>query len=234
MNLFDVNRATLPEKRVRWTPCVRIIPTRFPPINLFQRVADADDLASVHAVEAMTNTRLRDANGDQPLVPAVDRVSGPGASWIMAPFTHVYGPGGRFSTREFGAYYAAKTLQTAIAETRYHRERFLRATMEPAIEIGMRVIHADLSAKLHDARGKGATRAELYDSENYAAPQALASVLREGGSAGVVYDSVRDVGGQCAAVFRPRTLTNCRQAEHLAYLWDGERIGAVVRKSLIG
>jgi hypothetical protein len=49
----------------------------------------------------------------------------------------------------------------------------------------------------------------------------------------VVYDSVRHPGGQCAAVFRPRLLSNGRQAEHLGYLWDGVRITAVVRKTLL-
>jgi hypothetical protein len=222
-----------PVKRVRWMPCVRIIPSRFPPIDLFERVADPADLESVYAVEALTNARLRDEVGDLPLVPPEARVSGPGSSWIMAPFTHVHGPGGRFSTPEFGAYYTARRVETAIAETRYHRERFLRATREPPIEIGMRVLHADLSTRLHDLRGAAARHPAIYHDTDYSAGQRLAASLRAAGSFGVVYDSVRDPGGECAAVFVPRALANCRQAEHLGYLWDGSRIGAVVRKSLL-
>ena len=195
-----------PTRRLRWAPSVRIIPSRFPPIDLFERVADPADLESVLAVEALTNARLRDEVGDLPLVEAEDRVSGPGASFIMAPFTHVYGPGGRYSTKDFGAYYTARSLRTAVAETRYHRERFLRATNEAPIEIGMRVLYADLSATLHDVRGKQQQHAALYESERYDAPQRLAARLRANGSHGVVYDSVRDNGGQCAAVFRPRVL----------------------------
>jgi hypothetical protein len=222
-----------PVKRVRWVPCVRIIPSRFPPIDLFERVADPADLESVYAVEALTNARLRDEVGDLPLVPPEARVSGPGSSWIMAPFTHVHGPGGRFSTREFGAYYAARHVRTAIAETRYHRERFLRATREPPIEIGMRVLHADLSTRLHDLRGTRARYPDIYHDSDYSAGQRLATELRAAGSFGVVYDSVRDPGGQCAALFQPRALANCRQAEHFGYVWDGTRISAVVRKSLV-
>ena len=222
-----------PLRRVRWQPCVRIIPSRFPPVDLFQRVADPSDLERVHAIEALTNARMRDDSGDMPLVPADDRVSGPGSEWIMAPFTHVFGPGGRFSTREFGAFYAARTLATAVAETRYHREQFLRATREPPMEIGMRALRTDLTARLHDVRGESGRHPELYRSDEYAAPQTLASRLREGGSNGIVYDSVRYQGGQCVAILRPRTLSNCRQAEHLGYLWDGNEITSVYRKSLL-
>ena len=142
-----------PVRRVVWEPCVRVVPSRFPPIALFERVADPSDFDSVYAIEALTNSRLRDEVGELTLVPAGDRVSGPGASWVMAPFTHISGPGGRFSTGAFGAYYCARTLDTAIAETRHHRERFLRATQEGALEISMRVIHATLDAELHDLRG---------------------------------------------------------------------------------
>lgn len=222
-----------PLRRVRWQPCVRIIPSRFPPIDLFERVAEPADLDSVHAIEALTDSQVRDETGDMPLVTSDDRVRGPGSTWIMAPFTHVYGPGGRYNTREFGAFYAAKSLDTAVAETRYHRERFLRATREPPMEIGMRVLHANLAARLHDVRDAGESYPELYRSTDYSAPQILARHLREGGSHGVVYDSVRHEGGQCVAVFRPRALSNCRQAEHLGYQWDGNAIASVYRKSLL-
>lgn len=222
-----------PLRRVRWQPCVRIIPSRFPPIDLFERVAMPADLDSVHAIESLTNSRVRDENGDMPLVASDDRASGPGSTWIMAPFTHVYGPGGRFSTREFGAFYAAKTLATAVAETRYHRGQFLRATRQPPMEIGMRVLHTNLAARLHDVREAGEPYPELYRSSDYTAPQMLATRLRAQGSHGVVYDSVRHGGGQCVAVFRPRVLSNCRQAEHLGYHWDGNEIASVIRKSLL-
>jgi hypothetical protein len=60
----------------------------------------------------------------------------------------------------------------------------------------------------------------------------LARALRERGSWGIAYDSVRREGGQCAAVLRPRALSACRQAEHLIYRWDGEEIAEVFEKRL--
>lgn len=222
-----------PLNDVEWRNCVRIIPSRFPPIDLFERVADPRDLEAVYVVEAMTNARLRDQVGELSRVPPDERVSGAGASWIMAPFTRPTVPGGRYSTAEFGAYYAARRLSTAIAETTYHRTNFLRATREAAIDLDMRVLQADLRAPLHDVRGLRGEHPELYQSDDYSAPQALATRLREGGGWGMAYDSVREEGGECAAAWRPRALSRCRPAQHLTYVWDGEAIVRVYRKAAV-
>lgn len=108
------------------------------------------------AVESLTNPRLRDEVGDIRLVPPQDRVSGPGSSVIMAAFTHVNPEGGRFSTDGVGVFYAANDIKTAVAETAYHRERFLRATNQGRIALDMRAYAVDLVAALHDLRGRQA------------------------------------------------------------------------------
>lgn len=225
--------ADVPVSSVRWTSCFRVIPSRFPPIQLFERVADPADLDAVFAIEALTNDRIREETGSLRLVAPADRVTGAGAGYVMAAFTHVSPLGGRFTDGSFGAYYAARDLRTAIDETVWHRERFLRATGEKPIELDMRVLRARLSTDLHDLRGLREIRPELYASEGYAAPQALARSLRNAGSWGVVYDSIRRVGGECAAVFRPRAISRCQQVQHLGYLWDGERIGTVYEKKIL-
>ena len=215
---------------VAWRPCYRIIASRFPPISLFEAVADLADLEAVFAVESMTNPRARDEIGELALVPIGDRVSGPGTSAIMAAFTHLNPDGSRFSDGSFGVFYAARELDTAVAETRHHRARFLRATGEPAQELDMRVYAVDLVGRLHDLRGIAEDAPALYSLDNYGASQALGGALRGLGSDGLVYDSVRSPGGQCAAVFRPRLLSDCRQERHLCYVWDGNTISAVYEK----
>ncbi|MCU0839224.1 MAG: RES family NAD+ phosphorylase [Rhodospirillales bacterium] len=215
---------------VAWKPAWRIIPSRFPPIPVFERVAAPEDLEAVFAVEAMTNPRLRDEAGEISLVPPEDRVAGPGASVIMAAFTHLNPEGSRFSDGTFGVFYAASELVTAIAETRYHRERFMRATRQGRMELDMRAYCVDLDGRLHDLRGRQADYPLVYHSENYAAGQQLAVTLRRAGADGIAYDSVRWRGGQCAAVFRPRLLASARQERHLCYFWDGARIVDIYEK----
>jgi hypothetical protein len=220
----------IPTSAVRWLPCYRIIPSRFPPINLFERVTDPADLETVLEIESMTNDRLRDEVGALNLVPSEDRISGPGTSPIMAAFTHLPPYGSRFTDGSFGVFYAGRTLDTSIAETKHHREAFLRATSEPRIELDMRVYAVDLDTMLHDIRGMKDTMAEVYDPSSYAASQALAIEIRTSGSSGLTYDSVRNPDGECVAIFKPRVLSNCRQERHLTYVWDGSSISTVYEK----
>ncbi|RIV92810.1 RES domain-containing protein [Aurantiacibacter xanthus] len=221
---------SIPVSAVRWQPCYRIIPSRFPPIELFEAVADPADLEAVFRIEAMTNDRLREEVGELTLVPAEDRVAGPGTSPIMAAFTHLNPAGDRFTDGSYGVFYASLTIETAIAETRHHRTRFLAATEEPAQEIDVRVYAVDLDADLHDIRAMRDSHPAYYHPTSYAVSQDLGRALRDAGSDGVVYASVRDEGGECAAVFRPRLLSNCRQERHLCYVWDGRAISTIYEK----
>jgi hypothetical protein len=229
----ELSAADVPVRAVRWAPCFRIIPSRFPPVQLFERVADPADLEAVFAIEALTNDRLREEAGELRLVPPEDRIAGAGSSFIMASFTHLPPAGGRFTDGTFGAYYAARERETAISETVYHRERFMRATGEPPMELDVRVLRATLRADLHDLCGAQVRWPGVYDPHDYAAGQALGRKLRLWRSHGIVYDSVRHAGGTCAAVFRPPALSACKQAEHLVYVWDGERISTIYEKKIL-
>jgi len=224
----------IPIAAVDWRPCFRIVPSRFPPVGLFDAVADPEDLEAVFQIEAMTNDRLRDEVGEISLVPPEDRVSGPGTTPIMAAFTHLNVEGDRFTDGSYGVFYASKDLDTAVAETRHHRIRFLQATDEPAQELDMRIYAVDLNADLHDIRGMQASHPAWYHPTSYAMSQELARSLRENGSNGIAYASVRQAGGECAAVFRPRLLSNCRQERHLCYVWDGQSIAMIYEKKNFG
>jgi hypothetical protein len=224
---------SLPVRRVTWQPCRRIIPSRFPPVNLFERVADPADFEAVFALESLTNDRQRDGVGDIQLVPPHDRITGLGAGYIMAAFTHLNPAGSRFSDGTYGVFYAGHTQATAIAETCYHREQFMRATQEPPMELDMRVLLTDLDQEFTDIRGMQVNLASVYAPESYHASQALGRQLHAANAWGLVYDSVRHAGGACVAVFRPPALSNCRQSLHLCYVWDGARISQVYRKSFL-
>ena len=219
-----------PVARIAWKPCWRIIPSRFPPIQLFERVTEPQDLEAIFELDALTNPRLRNEVGNIRLVPPEDRISGPGTSVIMAAFTHLNTNGSRFSDGTYGVLYAANDFDTVIAETRHHRERFMSATAQQHMELDMRVYLLDLVGELHDLRGQRATQPLIYHTDNYAASQHLGRTLRQAGSNGIAYDSVRRMGGECAAVFRPPLLSNGRQERHLCYIWDGRQIVTVYEK----
>jgi hypothetical protein len=116
-----------------------------------------------------------------------------------------------------------------LAEVRYHQERFLRRTNEGPIRLELRLYVSDLDAKLVDVR----RHAEFHDPDDYRPGQRLGRELRAGGKDGVLYRSVRHSGGLCAAVFRPRVLSACRQSSHFAFHYDGSRIVAIDELSTV-
>lgn len=217
-------------RRVQWPAACRIVPTRHPSVYLYDRVADAADFDALYALEALTNERLRDEAGVVHLVAAEDRVYGPGSGPIMAAFTHVNVDGSRFSDGSHGVFYAARSRDTAIAETRYHHARFLAATAQGPMHLPMRLYHVAIDARLHDLRTPADAWIECHDADRYAASRALARRLVGAGSAGVAYRSVRHDGGQCVGLFSPQGARNCLHAAYLLYAWDGQAFGDVYEK----
>ena len=204
----------------------RIISTRFPAVDLFESLAPPEDWEALAALEALTNPRVLAAVGDLTRVPPSERVGGPGASYLMAPFVHPRP--GRFSDADHGALYAADRLETAIAETRHHQEAFCRDGGLGPLDLDLRVLGLRVRGAFRDLRGL--RRPELYHPTDYTASQALAADLRREGAAGVIYDSVRLPGGQCVAAFTPRGLSHARHLRFLCYRWDGHRIAEVFEK----
>ncbi len=226
-----IDASKVPVRRVSWRPSYRLIPSRYPTVGLYDAIADPADLDVVFAVEALANPRIRDEIGELTLVPKEERLSGPGATPVMAAFTHLNPEGSRFSDGTYGVYYAAHSLETAIAEVSYHRGVFLRRTQEPAIDIDMRLITASVEAELHDllaAEGDAAGNSDRYasvlDPDDYGPSQSLGRRLRAARSWGIRYPSVRHPRGECVGIFRPRALRHAKAAAHLALHWDGQRI----------
>ncbi len=220
----------IPVRAVVWHPCYRISPSRFPPVDLYARVAPPADWGALLELDALTNDQIRDERGTVRLIPPSERPRGPGAALILAAFTQVAPGGARFTDGTYGAYYAARDQETAVAETIFHRTRFLSATRQRPLQLEMQLLEAQLSGELHDLRGLEAELPGVYHPEDYAAARALARQLRGGGSAGVAYDSLRNAGGECAAVFRPRLLSRCRVTRQLTYVWDGGRVTEVYER----
>jgi hypothetical protein len=215
-------------KRIRWSQAYRIVPSRFPPVGVYDRIADPADLDAVFAIEALTNSRLREEADALKMVPRERRISGPGSTPVMAAFTHLNPEGSRFSDGSWGVFYAAHSVVTAVEETAYHRERFLAATAEPSCDLEMRCYRTGIDCKLHDLRGGWS---EMHDPDSYVASVALARRLRADGANGLVFDSVRHAGGECVALFYPDLVAPCVQSEHLIYRWDGKRIAMVLKVS---
>ena len=218
--------APIPVSAVAWRGAVRIIRSLYPPIDLFEDIADPADWPLLISAEQKTNPRLMETIGTLDLVPEARRVGGPGASFLMASFTHVSADRPtRFSAGAYGVLYVGDRFEVALLETVYHHGRFMARTGEPAGWTSQfREIVLEVSAELHDLRIDAAAHAAALDPDDYAAAQAMGARLRADGSEGIVYPSVRCAGGECAGLFYPDLAASPVQGRHLDYHWDGERV----------
>ena len=212
-------------QRIVWPRAWRVIASRFPPIDLFERVSpDAAAWEALIALEQMTNPRLRDEVGEIALVPPEDRVTGPGATYVMASFTHLNPKGSRFSDGTYGVYYAASDLETAVAETMFHFAQFAGDANDPPRSEDMRVLVGRVDESFEDVAAlPPEERDRILAPEDYAAGQAFGRVHREAGAQGVTYPSVRRPTGACIGAFRPGAVGLPVQERHLKYRWTGAR-----------
>jgi len=219
-------------KNLQGTKHYRIVPSRYPPIDLFEALVDPEELDVLYELESLTNDRLRDEVGEISLVPVDERLTGPGASPVMAAFTHIGRPS-RFSDGTYGIYYAGLSIETAILETRFHQQRFLTLTNEAPCELQMRCYIGTISLPLHDIRGKAFDSLKSPDICTYPGCQQFANSMKEKGSHGLYYKSARDINGECIGAFKPIAVSRVKQGKHYSYRWDGEQIATVLEVKTI-
>jgi hypothetical protein len=190
----------------------RLIPSRFPPVDTFERVSGADDLEAVLELEGWTNDRLVAARLKR--LPRAEWVYGrANASVVMAAFLHGAPQGTRFAGPELGAWYAATDILTAATEVAngIRREIALSALQQKTEEL--REYTARLSGSFVDIRG---ARADLHDPDPalYPVTQIFGRSVRSTPNAGIVYDSVRHAGGTNWVSYRPSAVLDVLQERH--------------------
>lgn len=223
-----INIAEVPVNHVKWDRSVRIIRSVFPPIDLFEDIAEPEDWPLLISAEQKTNPRLMETLGNIDLIPAERRVGGQGASYLMAPFTHTSTDRpSRFSDGRLGVLYIASDFETAVHETAHHHAGFMAATNEePGWVSQFRELLMDVDADLHDIRCDAQDFGEALDPVDYTNPQQFAASLRAAGSDGIAYPSVRGEG-ECVGLFYPDLAHNPTQGRHLDYHWNGTRVGLI-------
>lgn len=207
--------------RIDWSRACRIIRSIHPPIDLFEDIADPRDWEALASAESKTNPRLWEHIGRLDLVPPDRRASGPGASYLMAPFTHVSTDRpGRFTDGTYGVYSAGSSEEVAIREVAHHHGRAMAASGEaPGWTSQFRLLTNAIRLDLHDVR----PHAQFHHPTDYSASQDLGQQLRANGANGVVYNSVRCPGGECVGIFWPDLIPAPVQGDHFDYHWDGKR-----------
>ncbi len=221
---MDLN--TIPQVNFVNQTAFRLIPSKYPPRSLFDDVANHDEFEILFAIQELTNPRIRNELGSLNRVPAEQRPYGiRGCNYALGPFVHLNPTGSRFSNGDFGVYYAAEDVQTAIAETRHHQQVYFSGVVGLKFDrLTMRCLKTQFTACLHDIRGDEYKNNSCYLKDNYSAGQQLGSALKHEDKDGLAYLSVRLPHKTCYALFSPIRIKDVIQTTHYEYIWDGEKI----------
>lgn len=210
----------------------RLVNSKFPPIAVFDDVANAEDFEALFALQALTNPRILSQEGRLELLPRSEIPFGiPGCSYAVAPFTHVNPEGSRFSDGSYGVLYLADTIETAIAEVRYHQQAYWSRVSALRYErfVFRGLVAQFVQTNILDALSVPA-KDPIYSPSDYSAARLLGAQARMNGAEGLRYRSVRQAKGICWGLFTPRQVTSVQQAAHYEMIWNGE-IAAVHRLS---
>lgn len=206
----------------------RLINSKFPPIALFDDVANGDEFDALYQIQALTNPRLLNEVGAIELI-ARDQIPFgiPGCSYATAPFTHVNPDGSRFSDGSFGVLYVADNMETALAEVAYHQNKYWSKVENLSYE---RFVFRGLTCRFSDAGMKDASvlpmTDSIYHADDYSHSHQLGKAVKGAGSAGLKYGSVRSVGNRCWALMTPASVISIHQTAHYEMIWN-DRITSV-------
>ncbi|MDX1755574.1 MAG: RES family NAD+ phosphorylase [Marinobacter sp.] len=213
----------------------RLVNSKFPPIALFDDVADAEDFEALYQLQAMTNPRLRSEVGDLNLIPREEIPFGiAGCAYATAPFTHVNPDGGRFNDGQYGVLYMADSFATAIAEVAYHQTRYWQGVHGLQYD---RFVFRGLVCRFGTEGVKDACSLPMtdpiYDRTSYAASRECGRSLRKLGVTGIQFLSVRraEAGAICWGLFTPKQVYRIHQSCHYEFVWTGEAIGSISKVS---
>jgi hypothetical protein len=201
----------LVKKTIDWQSSYRLIPSRFPPVELYEPIASEDDWEALKRVEALTNPRLH--NADSMLLPEdqgkIDQ------NWLVAPFAYPNSESSLYSDGSYGVCVVTEDLHSSLILAIKGREEFLSRTCEGSTRLIMRVIKVPVKARLTDLRQY------RYDDP---AVKSIIKEQRDANAHGVLLKGPKDNCG-FAVILRPTAFVEpAVQAEHYCFIWNGERI----------
>ena len=200
----------------------RLVNSHYPPIAIFDQVADASEFDALFALQELTNPRLRAEVGQTSLLEAGEIPFGiRGCSYATAPFTHINADGTRFSSGDFGVLYVGDTQETAISEVHYHQAR-----LWPNI-IGIKddiLVMRGLKCSFGPCDARDAVPLGLDHSLHHPIDYSVARTVglqaysQRHQVPAIQYCSVRNPGATCWGLLSPRPVTDVIQTFHCQFV----------------
>lgn len=193
-----------------------LIPSRFPPIDLYERIAGLHS-AAIADIEALTNPRLRERSRILDGINATDASSPHLQNWNHAPFTYLKPDGSQFFDAQVPALELADSLQTALAVSVMRREQFLGQTLEGPVNLDMRALSRVVKGRFVDLTSMSI---DLDQEERWALGRAVLDTDADG----LLFQCSDRPTAMCIAIINGATLEKAVQGDHFRFVWDGSSI----------
>ena len=198
----------------------RLIPSRFPPVSIYERIIANDRVAELVETENITNPRLRRANFLTKGIDPIDPESPILQNWNLASFTYPQPDGTRFFRPVCSCLELSDDLQTALAVSVKRREWFLQQTEEPPQGIDMRVLKTPIKGRFLDLRYLPVS---LVESVRWQ----IGDYVTEKEYDGIIFAPEERPSAACIGVLKEHALGRSQQTKHFRFHWNGQRISSL-------
>ncbi len=198
----------------------RLIPSRFPPVDLYERLGDDRVRAAAVRLENLTNPRLASRSRIEAAGPGGAATSNLTQNWNHAPFAYGNPEGTFLLDPGRSALELVEDAAAALAHFLVRREAFLSRTDEPPTQLDMRVLATPVDGDFADLT-------HLSPDEVGRQGRAIGRWLYDGGGGGAVFRHPLNGGARTLSVFDQSTLGRTEQGTHYRFAWDGQRIRTV-------
>jgi hypothetical protein len=205
---------------VHWSgEAYRLIPSRFPPVNVYEGLIANHRVGELVATENLTNPRLRSHERIAATVGNATDADPRLQNWNLAPFAYGNPDGTLFFGEDRPCLEVSTERQTALAVSVAKRETFLRSTQEAPIGLEMRMLCTPVEGKFWDLRGLAEPAGGLeHVTRRWMGAKTPAEAQ------GVLYRPAERPAGTCIAILTGDVLRRSTQTVHFRYSWDGKRI----------
>lgn len=218
-------------RRIAEPRTVRLVSTaRLRPPVLDGLVPD-EEMDALLEIEAATSARLLAEERGAAAIDAREFVFGvPHAAFINAAFAYARPRApNRFNGADRGAWYAAREVETCLAEVVFHMTRELDHVGDFHAVVDYAEMFASMSGEFLDLMGVDPAE-PCFDPEpaiGYPAGNAVADEVRAIGLNGILYPSVRRMGGDCFVALWPHAVQSVAQGAVWRVAWRGEATPSV-------
>lgn len=205
---------------VEWSgDTYRLIPSRFPPVNVYEGLIANDRMEELVAAENLTNPRLRSEQRLAPQANSDSDASPQLQNWNLAPFAYGNPDGTLFFDENRPCLEVSIERQTALAVSVAKRETFLESTLEAPIGLDMRMLCTPVRGRFWDLRSLTEPAGGLDEAARRRIGMQMPAYAQ-----GVLYRPAERPAGTCVAILTGEVLQRSTQTIHFRYIWDGRGI----------